>query len=138
MRNSLFSQNRHMTTSDSSSRILDVDRFEKVRRELMSRLGVTSKPHRFGGTEFQVKGREMGHMHGGRFADFPFPMSVRNELVKGGREWSQQRGSPIQWIRFQFRTWMHLKPLLTLGIMLRVQISTLVLWCNISKTTKLG
>lgn len=55
MRKSLFSQNRHMTTSDSSSRILDVDRFEKVRRELMSRLGVTSKPHRFGGTEFQVK-----------------------------------------------------------------------------------
>jgi hypothetical protein len=27
----------------------------------------------------------MGHMHGGRFADLPFPMNIRNELVKDGR-----------------------------------------------------
>jgi hypothetical protein len=27
----------------------------------------------------------MGHMHRGRFADLPFPMSIRNGLVKDGR-----------------------------------------------------
>ena len=51
----------------------------------MSWPGVTSGPHPFGGTEFQVNGREMGHMHGGRFVDLPFPMSIRNQLVKDGR-----------------------------------------------------
>jgi Family of unknown function (DUF5519) len=61
------------------------DVFEKVKKELMSWPGVTSQPHRFGGTEYRVNSREMGHMHGGRFADLPFPMSVRNELVKDGR-----------------------------------------------------
>jgi Family of unknown function (DUF5519) len=58
---------------------------EKVKTELMGWLGVASRPHRFGGTEFRVNGREMGHMHGGRFADLPFPMTMRNELVKEGR-----------------------------------------------------
>jgi hypothetical protein len=59
--------------------------FEKVRAALMSWQGVTSQPHRFGGTEFRVSGRQMGHMHGGRFADLPFPMQIRNELIKDGR-----------------------------------------------------
>ena len=63
----------------------DDDVFEKVKTELMSWPGVTSQPHRFGGTEFRINGREMGHMHGGRLADLPFPMSIHNELVKDGR-----------------------------------------------------
>ena len=63
----------------------DNDVFDKVKTELMSWPGVTLQPHRFSGTEFRISRREMGHMHGGRFADLPFPMSIRNELVKDGR-----------------------------------------------------
>jgi hypothetical protein len=63
----------------------DKEVFEKVKTELMSWPGVTSQSHRFWGTEFRVNGREMGHMHGGRFADLPFPMTIRNELVRDGR-----------------------------------------------------
>jgi luciferase-like monooxygenase len=75
-----------MTISTKRVRMLDdIEVFEKVKAELMSWPGVTSQPHRFGGTEFRMHGREMGHMHGGRFADLPFPMSTRNELVKDGR-----------------------------------------------------
>ena len=59
--------------------------FEKVKAALMSWPGVTLQSHRFGGIEFRINGREMGHMHGGRFADLPFPMTIRNELVKEGR-----------------------------------------------------
>lgn len=76
-----------MTVPTKFRRILDDDNeiFEKVRTELMSWTGVILQPHRFGGTEFRVRGREMGHMHGGRFADLPFPMGIRNELVKDGK-----------------------------------------------------
>ena len=75
-----------MTTSTRGVRTLDDNEVsEKVKMELMGWRGVTSQSHRFGGTEFRVNGREMGHMHGGRFADLPFPMSIRNELVKDGR-----------------------------------------------------
>jgi hypothetical protein len=75
-----------MTTSTRGVRTLDDNEVsEKVKMELMGWPGVTSQPHRFGGMEFRMNGREMGHMHGGRFADLPFPMSIRNELVKDGR-----------------------------------------------------
>jgi hypothetical protein len=67
------------------STMSEIEAFDRVKAELMSWPGVTSGPHRFGGTEFRVNGKEMGHMHGGRFADLPFPMNIRNILVKDGR-----------------------------------------------------
>lgn len=47
--------------------------------------GVESAPHRFGGVEFRVGRRELGHLHGDRIADLPFPRRVRDELVAEGR-----------------------------------------------------
>ena len=47
--------------------------------------GVTAAPHRFGGTEYRYGRRELGHVHGDRFADLPFPRRVRDELIAEGR-----------------------------------------------------
>jgi luciferase-like monooxygenase len=58
---------------------------EKISKEILSWPGVTSGQHRFGGTEFRVGKREMGHIHGDKLADLPFPMQVRNQLVESGR-----------------------------------------------------
>ena len=41
-------------------------------------------PHRFGGTEYRVGRREIGHVHGDSLVDIPFPLHVRNELVESG------------------------------------------------------
>jgi hypothetical protein len=87
MLNRSATKNLLMTASPKLGRMLvDDDKvFEKVKTELMSWPGVISRFHRFGGTEFRINGKEMGHMHGGRFADLPFPMSIRNALVKDGK-----------------------------------------------------
>jgi len=58
---------------------------EQIRREVESWPGVTSAPHSFGGVEFRVGRRELGHLHGSRLADLPFPIPVRAELVAAGR-----------------------------------------------------
>jgi Family of unknown function (DUF5519) len=87
-------------TKSTLEKMLDDEVFEKVKAELMSWPGVTSQPHRFGGTEFRIGGREMGHMHGGRFADLPFPMSIRNELVKDGRALPHHVLPNSGWITF--------------------------------------
>ena len=58
---------------------------ERIKKEILSWPNVTAKPHRFGGTEFRLDKREMGHIHGERLADLPFPMKIRNELVNSGR-----------------------------------------------------
>jgi hypothetical protein len=58
---------------------------DAVRAELLAHPGVSEADHRFGGVEFRLGRRELGHLHGDRLADLPFPRSVRDELVAGGR-----------------------------------------------------
>jgi hypothetical protein len=58
---------------------------ERIAKEILSWTDVTSEPHRFGGIEFRLNKREMGHIHGERVADLPFPMRIRDELVSSGR-----------------------------------------------------
>jgi hypothetical protein len=47
--------------------------------------GVTRHEHRFGGTEYRLGRREIGHVHGELLVDVPLPRKVRDELVRHGR-----------------------------------------------------
>jgi Family of unknown function (DUF5519) len=47
--------------------------------------GVTARVHSVGGIEFRLGRRELGHVHGDRLADIPFPKLLRDELMKEGR-----------------------------------------------------
>jgi hypothetical protein len=58
---------------------------EVVEREVSSWDGVEARSHRFGGVEFRVRGHEIGHLHGSRMADLPFPVRMRKELVAEGK-----------------------------------------------------
>ncbi len=57
----------------------------RIEREVASWEGVTVQPHRFGGVEFRLGKRELGHLHGDRLADLPFKRRVRDMLVETGR-----------------------------------------------------
>lgn len=76
---------------------------EKINKEILSWPGVTTGQHRFGGTEFRVGKREMGHIHGDKLADLPFPMQVRNQLIESGRALPHhilpESGWVSKWIR---------------------------------------
>src|ERR1700752_1697442 len=82
------------------SAMSEVEVFNRLNTELTSWPGVTSKPHRFGGTQFRVNSKEMGHIHGGRFADLPLPMNLRNQLVKYGRALPHHVLPNSGWITF--------------------------------------
>jgi hypothetical protein len=58
---------------------------EQIATVVQSWPGVEAAPHRFGGVEFRVGRRELGHLHGDRIADLPFPRRVRDELIAEGR-----------------------------------------------------
>ena len=58
---------------------------ESIKKVVLSWPEVLAEPHKFGGVEFRVNKREMGHIHGDRLADLPFPMETRNRLVYSGR-----------------------------------------------------
>jgi Family of unknown function (DUF5519) len=47
--------------------------------------GVVAGPHRFGGTEYRLGRREIGHAHGDQLVDLPFTRAVRDLLVSTGQ-----------------------------------------------------
>ena len=57
---------------------------QRIHTELLSWPHVEAHPHRFGGTEYRIGKRELGHIHGDHLVDIPFPTKVRDEVV-GGR-----------------------------------------------------
>lgn len=58
---------------------------ERIRIEVSSWPGVEALPHRFGGTEYRFGRKEMGHVHGDRLADLPYPRPIHDELIAAGR-----------------------------------------------------
>ena len=53
--------------------------------------------HRFGGVEFRLAKRELGHLHGDSHADIAFPRRVRDELVAAGPR-AAAPGDPRLWV----------------------------------------
>jgi hypothetical protein len=65
--------------------------------------GVTSAPHRFGGVEYVIGKREIGHIHGDHMVDIPFPKKVRDEIVAAGRAQPHHILPETGWISFYLR-----------------------------------
>jgi hypothetical protein len=57
----------------------------RIKAEVGSWEGVEVGRHRFGGVEFRLGRRELGHVHGDWIADLPFPRRIRDELIATGR-----------------------------------------------------
>jgi hypothetical protein len=58
---------------------------DRIQREVARWQGVTVAPHRFGGVEFRLGRRELGHLHGDALADLRFPRRIAEMLVETGR-----------------------------------------------------
>ena len=58
---------------------------QAIVRQVSAWPGVTTRPHRFGGVELRLDRRELGHVHGNRLADLPFPLLIREQLVTAGQ-----------------------------------------------------
>jgi len=65
--------------------------------------GVKSQPHRFGGVEYVIGRREIGHIHGDHLVDIPFPKKVRNEIVAVGRAQPHHVLPETGWVSFYLR-----------------------------------
>lgn len=76
---------------------------EAVTREVSSWKGVTIHVHRFGGVEFRLGRRELGHLHA-FIADLPFPRRIRDELVASGRARPHHVLPDSGWVTVAMRT----------------------------------
>lgn len=66
--------------------------------------GVTAQPHRFGGIEFRANHREIGHLHGNRQADLPFPIRIRTDLVARGLASPHHILPETGWVTYYIRS----------------------------------
>jgi hypothetical protein len=76
---------------------------DRIAREVTSWPGVVAVPHRFGGVEFRVGHRELGHLHGDRLADLPFPRRIRARLVDEGRAAPHHVLPDSGWVSYRIR-----------------------------------
>ncbi len=65
--------------------------------------GVIDQPHRFGGVEYVIGRREIGHIHGNFQLDIPFPKRVRDELLAAGQAEPHHILPDSGWITFYLR-----------------------------------
>ena len=87
-------------SSDSAQeRVLD--RLVAILREWD---GVEVTSHQYGGVEFRVARREIGHVHAGGIADLPFPVRLRRDLVSAGRAEAHHTLPLTGWVSVRLRT----------------------------------
>ena len=76
---------------------------KSITEAVTSWTGVTVQPHRFGGVEYVIGKREVGHIHGDSLVDIPFPKKVRDEFVAAGRAQPHHILPETGWISFYIR-----------------------------------
>ena len=76
---------------------------DKIHETLLQWSEVEAHPHRFGGTEYRIGKREIGHTHGDQMVDIPFPTKVRDELIAAGRAEPHHILPNSGWISFYLR-----------------------------------
>ena len=96
----------HRTARDLLGKVNDVTNTiaAQIESEVSSWDDVAVSPHRFGGIEFRVGRREIGHLHGSRLADIPFPVPVKEELIAAGKAEPHHVLPHSGWISFRIRS----------------------------------
>jgi hypothetical protein len=74
-----------------------------IEQQVMAWEGVESHPHRFGGVEYRLGKRELGHIHDDHLVDIPFPIKVRDQIVTEGRAEPHHILPDSGWISFYLR-----------------------------------
>ena len=77
---------------------------ERIEQEVGAWDGVSVARHRFGGVEFRLGRREIGHLHGARWADLPFQKGIRDMLVETGRAQPHHVLPHTGWVSKQIRS----------------------------------
>lgn len=73
---------------------------DAIARHVRDWPGVTVEPRGYGFLEFRVGRREIGHLHGSRLADLPFPVRIRQQLVAAGKAAPHHSHPETGWVSF--------------------------------------
>jgi MFS family permease len=76
---------------------------QAIKEKIQEWPGVTTEPNRFGGVEILVDKKEMGHLHGERLADLPFPVKIKESLIRSGQALPHHIYPESGWVSYWIR-----------------------------------
>ena len=76
---------------------------ERITQAVTSWENVTAHPHRFGGVEYVIGKREIGHVHGDHLVDIPFPKKVRDAILAARKAQPHHILPETGWVSFYLR-----------------------------------
>ena len=87
---------------------------EQIREAVGSWPGVHAESYRGGMVFFHVGRREIGHLHGSRLADLPFPVRIRERLVAEGKADLHYLHPKTGWVTYYIRGEQDVDPIIEL------------------------
>jgi hypothetical protein len=86
----------------------------RIEREVGSWPQVRVGVHPHGMVFFHVGNREIGHLHGERLADLPFPVRIREKLVTEGKASLHYLHPKSGWITYYMKSGRDVEPVVEL------------------------
>ncbi len=77
-----------------------LDAMDNIEAEVSTWPGATIGLHKYGGTQFNYNGRELGHIHGNGLLDLRFSRAVKAEILKDGRATHHYIFKKSGWVSF--------------------------------------
>src|SRR5690349_1481899 len=62
-----------------------LDYVDDIEKEVLRWENTSLQTHKFGGIQFNVNGKELGHIHGNGFLDILFSKRIKAELISSGK-----------------------------------------------------
>ncbi|MHA4895386.1 luciferase domain-containing protein [Pedobacter sp. PWIIR3] len=77
-----------------------LDWFDEIENEVLSWEDTYTSLHKYGGLQFNAKGKEIGHLHGNGLLDIPYSRKAKALLLKDGRVEAHHVFRQSGWISF--------------------------------------
>jgi hypothetical protein len=80
-----------------------LDHIDEIENEVLSWEKTSIHTHKFGGTQFDMNDREIGHIHSNGLLDILFNKEIKTALLKEGRAKDHHTFKNSGWISFLIR-----------------------------------
>lgn len=76
---------------------------DEIEQVVLSWEGTSLKMHKYGGVQFDVKSKEIGHIHSNGLLDILFKREIKLQLIKEGKVQDHHTFSKSGWISFYIK-----------------------------------
>lgn len=81
-----------------------LDWIDEIASEILKWPGISTQTHKYGGLQFNYKGKELGHIHSNGLLDMPFCREIKSQLMAEHRVQDHHSFKDTGWVSFYMHT----------------------------------